>query len=86
MLRHRSYLREEYLATAPQRRDYIIKTVIDPTQRAILLHKFDEELARATAEGVARREDELRGLFGGRKRKTHKMRKHTRRTRHTRRR
>lgn len=81
--RYKSHLREEYIATAAKRRDDIIKTVTDPAQRAVLLQKFDDEFARSTAEGVARREDELRGLFGGRKRKT---RKHARRARHTRRR
>jgi hypothetical protein len=72
-------LREDYLASAPQRREQIMKTVTDPHQRMIALQKFDEELNRITKEGIAKREKELEGLFGGR-RKTRRSKK-TRKTR-----
>jgi hypothetical protein len=69
-------LRKQYFASASQRRDDIIKTISNPTQRMIALNNFDKELARVKADGIAKREKELEGLFGGKKRrKTRKTRK-----------
>ena len=77
-------LREEYYASAPQRREEILK-ISDPVRRANLLQKFDEELARTTAEGEAKRAEELKGLFGGKKRRKTRKSKKSRKSKKTRR-
>ena len=82
-------LREEYYASAPQRREEILK-ISDPVRRANLLQEFDKEFAQTTAEGEAKRAQELEGRFSGaetgkgRRRKTRKTKK-TRKSRKSRR-
>jgi hypothetical protein len=66
--------RREYLATAQERRDNVMKIVSDPYQKAVLLQKIDEEL-----EELKRLRAEDRR--GGKKRKTRKSKKSARKTR-----
>jgi hypothetical protein len=66
--------RREYLATAQERRDNVMKIVSDPYQKAVLLQKIDEEL-----EELKRLRAEDRR--GGKKRKTRTSKKSARKTR-----
>ena len=66
--------RREYLATAQERRDNVLKIIRDPYQKAVLLQKIDEEL-----EELKRLRAEDRR--GGKKRKTRKPNRKARKTR-----
>jgi hypothetical protein len=72
LLQKMNKLKEDYMASAEQRRNDIFRIVTDPHQRMIALQKHDEELERFKKEGLAKREEELKGLFGGRGKKSRK--------------